>query len=173
MTPQTHPREPAFSAGKLWPVAAGSFVAVLGLAFGLRIGTEDRTIHQLRQQVHDLSERLAALNALHDKRALIIEPPPAPPDTRPVKHPFQLARSSQFRRAGPVSLALRKVDARNKRYDLGIFVNGVKLEKREVSLFEPIVLAAGDQTLELVVNEIASNRVKGYLSQTRPQQASR
>ncbi len=184
MSLEVPPREPAFSAGKLWPVAAGSFIAVLGLAYGLRGGTEDRdiltnqhtlsvSVHQLRQQVKDLSERLAALNALHEERALIIEPPAAQPATQRDKHPFQLMRSTQFRRAGPVSLALRKVDTKHKRYDIDLLINGVKLEKRNVNLYEPVVHTAGGQTIELVATEIARDRIGGYLSQTRPQRASR
>ncbi|MFN7934562.1 MAG: hypothetical protein U0R19_14620 [Bryobacteraceae bacterium] len=262
MPPDSPSTQPAFSTGSLWPIAAGSLVAILGLAYGLRGGTRDRevitnqhtltvSVHQLQQQVKDLSERLSALNALQEKRALVIEPerpPSAPPppvrqtakaappppkiandlkvlrqqldeQTRQLSttrqeldrahrdlesrlgstrddlgnsiartnedlaalrlrgerdyHEFQLAKSKQFSRTGPVSLALRKADVKHKRYDLDLILDDIKLEKRNVNLYEPISFRSGNQTLELIVNEVAKDKVKGYVSVPKSQQARR
>lgn len=271
MLHESQPQEPAFSAGKLWPVAAGSLVAILGLGYGLRGGTQDRdiianqhslsiSVNQLQKQMKDLSERLSALNALQQKTALVIEPerpepqPPPAPRARPVAarraaatpttrakptddprwkdlqqqlaaqserlsstqqelerarqdlesrlgttredlggsiartneelaelrkrgereyHEFNLAKSKQFQRTGPVSLALRKADTKRKRYDLDLFIDDVKLEKRNVNLYEPIYIRTSAQPIELIVNEVTKDRVKGYVSIPKAQQARR
>ncbi len=252
---------PAFSASKFWPVGAGLLVAILGLAYGLRGGTKDRdlitnqhalsvSVHQLQKQVEDISDRLGAINALQEKRAMVIEPQQQPepqkqPEGRkkqkpePVRQPlaaakpaedlrwktlqkqlteqsrqltytqeelerarqslesklgatrddlsgsiartnedlgelrkrgerdyheFQLSKSKTFQRTGPLSLALRKADTKRKRFDIDLLIDDVKLEKRNVNLYEPIVLRSGPQPLELVVNEVTKDRVKGYVS---------
>lgn len=242
MHPDSPSTQPAFSAGSLLPIAAGSLVAILGLAYGLRGGTRDRevitnqhtltvSVHQLQQQVKDISERLSALNALQEKRALVIEPEtlPAPPpparrtskaapppklandlqalrrqldeQTRQLSmtrenldnsiartngdlaalrqrgerdyHEFQLAKSKQFSRTGPVSLALRKADVKRKRYDIDLLLDDIKLEKRNVNLYEPITFRSGSQAFELVVNEVTRDQVKGYVSVPKSQQARR
>jgi len=258
----------------LWPVAAGSLVAILGLAYGLRSGTQDRdilsnqhslsvSVNQMQKQMQDISERLSALNALQQKQALVIEPerpqaqpPPSAPQaqTRAVRrgtssavgaarakpvddprwkdlrqqlaaqsqqisttqqelerarqelesrlgatrddlggsiaktnedlatlrqrgerdyHEFNLAKSKQFQRTGPVSIALRKADTKRKRYDVDLFIDDIKLEKRNVNLFEPIYIRTATHPIELVVNEVSKDRVKGYVSVSKAQQARR
>ncbi|MBL8175751.1 MAG: hypothetical protein JNK48_13840 [Bryobacterales bacterium] len=236
--------------GKLWPVAAGSFLAILGLAYGLRSGTQDRamlanqhtlsvSLNQLQKQVADLSERLSALHALGENRALVIEPPGKGVRESKAKasdevhwkaiqrqlaeqsqrlsvtqqelerarrdlasrlgatrddlngsiartneevaqlrhrgqrdyHEFQLSKSKQFQRSGPLGLALRKTDAKRKRYDIDLLVDDVKVEKRNVSLYEPVSIRSGGQALELVVNEVGKDRVKGYVSAPKGLQA--
>ena len=82
---------------------------------------------------------------------------------------FTLERSKDFRRVGPVSLALRKADTRHKRYNLELMVDDVKLEKKNVSLYEPVYLTVSDrpQPMEVVVNQISRNEVRGYVSQPK------
>ncbi len=87
---------------------------------------------------------------------------------------FQLGKSKQFQRVGSLSLSVRKVDAKHKSYDLSLLVNDQRLEKKHVNLYEPISLRASDQPVELVVNEIENNRIKGYVSEPKykPEPAS-
>jgi len=81
-------------------------------------------------------------------------------------HEFSLAKSKDFRRVGPVSLSLRKADTKHKRYDLELIVEDVKLQKKNVNLYEPVYLTVSElpQPVELVVNQVDKNQVKGYLS---------
>jgi len=82
---------------------------------------------------------------------------------------FTLDRSKDFRKVGPVSLALRKADTKHKRYNLELIVDDVKLEKKNVSLYEPVYLTLSDrpQPMEVVVNQISKNEVRGYVSQPK------
>jgi hypothetical protein len=82
---------------------------------------------------------------------------------------FTLDKSKDFRKVGPVSLALRKADTKHKRYNLELIVDDVKLEKKNVSLYEPVYLTLSDrpQPMEVVVNHISKNEVRGYVSQPK------
>lgn len=82
---------------------------------------------------------------------------------------FQLDRSKQLTRVGPVSLSLRKVDTKHGNYDLVMMVDDRQLQKKHVNVFEPVLLTVADrsQPIELVVNHVEKNQVKGYLSEPK------
>src|SRR5262245_40521324 len=82
---------------------------------------------------------------------------------------FTLPKSKDFRKVGPMSLALRKADTKHKRYNLELVVDDVKLEKKNVNLYEPVYLTMNDypQPVELVVNQITKDEVRGYVSQPK------
>jgi len=79
---------------------------------------------------------------------------------------FDLAKSKQFQRVGPLSLALRKADTKHKSYDLQLVVDDNQLNKRNVNLYEPIWIHAENeaQPVQIVVNRVEKNRVHGYIS---------
>ncbi|MGH9395341.1 MAG: hypothetical protein ACRD18_00635 [Terriglobia bacterium] len=79
---------------------------------------------------------------------------------------FDLFKSKQFTREGPISLALRHTDTKHGNYDVELLVNDSKLTKKHVDLYEPVTFATGasPQPLELVVNRIDKNHVHGYVS---------
>lgn len=79
---------------------------------------------------------------------------------------FDLTKSKEFQRSGPLMLSLRKADAKHERYDLTMIVDDNKIDKKHVDLYEPIWLQAdGDvQSVQLVVNQIDKNHVHGYIS---------
>ena len=87
-------------------------------------------------------------------------------DGRRLYHEFALAPSRQFKRVGPISLSVHAVNQNYKYFDLSLMVNGSQLEKKHVSLNEPVRINLGDRSrpLELVVTHIANNHVHGYLS---------
>jgi hypothetical protein len=82
---------------------------------------------------------------------------------------FDLAKSKQFQRIGPLSLSLRKADTKHRSYDLSIMVDDKPVEKQHVNLSEPVWISLADlpQPIELVVNQIDKNRVRGYISAPR------
>ena len=82
---------------------------------------------------------------------------------------FQIDKSKQFRRVGPLSVSLRKVNQKHKYYDLALVVDDQQLEKKHVNLYEPMMFSTSDrpQPLELVVNEIHDNVIKGYISEPK------
>src|SRR5579863_915210 len=86
---------------------------------------------------------------------------------------FEIDKSKQFSRVGPLSVSLRKVNQKHKYYDLALMVDDQQLEKKHVNLFEPMLLSTSDrpQPIELVVNEIHDNLVKGYISEPKYKKA--
>jgi hypothetical protein len=82
---------------------------------------------------------------------------------------FQLDKSKNYQRVGSISLSLRKVDFKKKHYDLAMMVDDFELQKKSVNLFEPIWITLSDrpQPVELVVNEIHKDEIKGYISEPK------
>lgn len=79
---------------------------------------------------------------------------------------FDLSKSKQFQRTGPIQLSLRKADPKHKNYDLVLLVDDDQLTKKKVNLYEPVWIHNGDnaQPLQVVVNRIDKNHVRGYVS---------
>jgi len=84
-------------------------------------------------------------------------------------HEFELDKSKQFHNVGPLSLSLRKTNRKQGYYDLALIVDDRKLEKKHVNLYEPLMLTLDDrpQPVEVVVNQIDNNQVKGYVSEPK------
>jgi hypothetical protein len=82
---------------------------------------------------------------------------------------FELSKSKQFQRTGPISLSLRKADTKHKRFDLMLLVDDLQLEKKRVNVYEPVLIYLPDrpQPFELVINQVTKNQVKGYLSEPK------
>src|SRR5690349_2964976 len=79
---------------------------------------------------------------------------------------FDLTKSKQFQRFGPLTLSLRRTDAKHMNYDLMMVVDDNQLNKKRVNLCEPIWLHAesSGQPVQIVVNKIGRNEVHGYIS---------
>src|SRR5437016_3754195 len=79
---------------------------------------------------------------------------------------FDLAKSKQFQRFGPLTLSLRRTDAKHMNYDLAMVVDDNQLSKRRVNLFEPIWIHTENesQPVQIVVNKISKTSVHGYIS---------
>ncbi|MGE5645594.1 MAG: hypothetical protein ACM336_07370 [Acidobacteriota bacterium] len=82
---------------------------------------------------------------------------------------FELSKSKQFQRTGPISLSLRKADTKHKRFNLVLLVDDMQLEKKNVNVYEPVQIYLPDrpQPFELVINQVTKNQVKGYLSEPK------
>ena len=79
---------------------------------------------------------------------------------------FDLSKSKQFQRFGPITLSLRKADTKHKNYDLAMIVDDNELNKKKVNLYEPIWIHTENesQPVQVVVNRIGKNLVHGYVS---------
>jgi hypothetical protein len=82
---------------------------------------------------------------------------------------FDLDKSKQFHRSGPVGVSLRKVNTKHMYADLELMVNDAQLSKKHVNLFEPVFFYAADEhrPVELVINAISKNHIHGYISGPR------
>jgi hypothetical protein len=79
---------------------------------------------------------------------------------------FDLTKAKQFQRVGPITLSLRRVDAKHKNYDLQMVVDDNQLSKKRVNLYEPVWIHTENesQPVQVVVNRIEKNLVHGYVS---------
>jgi hypothetical protein len=79
---------------------------------------------------------------------------------------FDLSKSKQFQRIGPLTLSLRKADTKHKNYDLAMIVDDNELNKKKVNLYEPIWIHTENeaQPAQIVVNKIDKDEVHGYVS---------
>ena len=79
---------------------------------------------------------------------------------------FDLTKSKQFQRFGPLTLSLRRTDAKHMNYDLTMVVDDNQLNKKRANLYEPIWIhtESEGQPVQIVVNKISKNEVHGYIS---------
>ncbi len=79
---------------------------------------------------------------------------------------FDLTKAKQFQRFGPLSLSLRRTDAKHMNYDMMMVVDDNPLTKKRVNLYEPIWIHTENeaQPVQVVVNKISKNFVHGYIS---------
>src|ERR1700722_7667563 len=79
---------------------------------------------------------------------------------------FKLGKSKKFQRVGPLSVELRKANLKRKSYDVTMLVDDNQLQKKSINLFEPIWINLADrpEPLQLVVNKIDKDQIRGYLS---------
>jgi transcriptional regulator with PAS, ATPase and Fis domain len=82
---------------------------------------------------------------------------------------FDLDKSGQIQREGPVGVRLRKANSKHEYADLEILVDDFKVSKNHVNIFEPVVFYSGDRKLpvELVINSIGRNHIHGYISEPK------
>jgi hypothetical protein len=79
---------------------------------------------------------------------------------------FDLVKSKQFQRVGPLNLSLRKANTKHDYYDMALVVDDRELNKKHVNLYEPLLIYPVDshQPLEIVVNKVSKDKVDGYVS---------
>jgi hypothetical protein len=79
---------------------------------------------------------------------------------------FDLTKSKEFQRVGPVTLSLRHTDTKHKNYDLQMIVDDNQLTKKHVNLYEPIWIHTENesQPVQVVVNKVDKNLIHGYVS---------
>jgi hypothetical protein len=82
---------------------------------------------------------------------------------------FDVTKTRTFARVGSVGLELKKTNTRHDFYDVTLLVDDYKLDKKHVNLYEPVWIYPADsrQALELVVNQISKDEIRGYLSAPR------
>lgn len=79
---------------------------------------------------------------------------------------FDLNKSKQFSREGPISISLRKANTKHDYADLELVVDDAQLTKKHVNMFEPVMLytAESRQPVELVINQVGKDHIHGYVS---------
>jgi len=79
---------------------------------------------------------------------------------------FDLSKSKEFHRFGPLPLSLRKTDTKHNSFDMAMIVDDNQLIKKKVNLYEPIWIHTENQSqpVQVVVNQITKDLVHGYVS---------
>lgn len=86
---------------------------------------------------------------------------------------FNLSKSKQFQRVGPISLALRKANTKHLFCDINLIVDDKTLSKKHVSLYEPVQFFPSDygQPLQIVIYQIDKDQARGYVSAPKYRQS--
>src|SRR5262249_15966157 len=84
---------------------------------------------------------------------------------------FTLASKGQRAKVGGMTVELRYATDKKKQFTMALYVDDMRLEKKNRSIDEPIYFyTRGTRApLELVVNQVNKNKVVGYLSVPKAQ----
>jgi len=79
---------------------------------------------------------------------------------------FDILKSKQFKREGPVGISLRKANEKHQYADLTLLVDDRNLTEKHVNLYQPAMFFEPDspQPIEIVINDISKDHIHGYVS---------
>jgi hypothetical protein len=79
---------------------------------------------------------------------------------------FDLGRSKEFKREGPISISLRKADSKHGYANMMLLVDDRNLSQKHVNLYQPAMFYQPDtrQPIEVVINDISKDHIHGYVS---------
>ncbi len=79
---------------------------------------------------------------------------------------FDISKSKEFKREGPISISLRKANEKHQYADLAMIVDDRNLSQKHVNLYQPAMFYEPDapQPIEVVINDISKNHIHGYVS---------
>jgi hypothetical protein len=79
---------------------------------------------------------------------------------------FDLDKSKQFQRTGPVAISLRKANTKHMYADLELRLEDAQVSEKHVNLFQPVMFYTSEQgrPVELVINSVRKNHIHGYIS---------
>ena len=82
---------------------------------------------------------------------------------------FDLDKSKQFQREGPVGVQLRKANTKHEYADLDMLIDDLRVSKKHVNIYEPVFFYPADSKtpVELVINKISKDHVHGYVSEPK------
>ncbi len=86
---------------------------------------------------------------------------------------FDIPKSKQFRRAGPIELRLKKANSKHQYADLELVVDDRNLSQKHVNLYQPVMYSTPDspQPVEVVINDIGRDHIHGYVSAPKYRQS--
>ena len=77
---------------------------------------------------------------------------------------FQVFKSKEGTRLGPISVMLKKTDVKNQKFSLDLIVGDRKFEKKDRYINEPLQFYIGRDLHEFVVNRVGQDQLSGYLA---------
>lgn len=88
---------------------------------------------------------------------------------------FDIQKAKQPTRVGPITIRLRKADQKRNKYNIDLWADDKRVEKKDKTLLEPVqfYVMGSRQPYELVVNQVDKDRIVGYLATPKVEQARR
>ena len=79
---------------------------------------------------------------------------------------FDLGKSKEFKREGPISISLRKANSKHGYADMVLLVDDRNLSQKHVYLYQPAMFYTPDsaQPVAIVINQISKDHIHGYVS---------
>lgn len=79
---------------------------------------------------------------------------------------FDLTKSKQFKRVGPLGISLKKANEKHQYADLQLMVEDRNLSQKHVNLYQPSMFyqPESQQPIQVVINEISKDHIHGYVS---------
>jgi hypothetical protein len=78
---------------------------------------------------------------------------------------FDLGKSKQFQREGPIELSLRKANEKHQYADLQLIVEDRNLIQKHVNAYQPVWFYSDkEQPIQVVINEVSKDHIHGYVS---------
>lgn len=86
---------------------------------------------------------------------------------------FDIQKSKEFRREGPLNISLRKANTKRQYADLMLIVEDRNLQQKHVNLYQPVMYYGPDspQPVEIVINSITKDHIHGYVSAPKYKQS--
>jgi hypothetical protein len=79
---------------------------------------------------------------------------------------FDISKSREFQRKGPLGMRLKKANTKHQYADLELLVDDRNLSQKHVNLYQPVMFYTPDnpQPVEIVINDIGKDHIHGYVS---------
>lgn len=86
---------------------------------------------------------------------------------------FNIDKTREFKREGPLSVKLKKANVKHQYADLLLIVDDRDLSQKHVNLFQPVMFYQPDSTqpVEVVINQISKDHIHGYVSAPKYRQS--
>jgi len=86
---------------------------------------------------------------------------------------FDIYKSKQFQKEGPLGIRLKKANTNHQYADLELLIEDRDLSQKHVNLYQPVMFYTPDsqQPVELVINSISKDHIHGYVSKPKYRQA--
>lgn len=86
---------------------------------------------------------------------------------------FDISKSKDFKRTGPISIRLKKANDKHAFADLELLVDDRNLSQKHVNLYQPVMFSTPDnpQPVEIVINNVSKNHIHGYVAASKYKQS--
>ncbi|MGE5322992.1 MAG: hypothetical protein ACM3SW_09030 [Actinomycetota bacterium] len=126
-----------------------------------QVDSQGRAIESTRQELYSARTELQGGIARNHSELVVLQK-----KGERNYYEFDLDKSKQFQRTGPIALSLRKANTKHLYADLEIRVEDMQVSQKHVNLFQPVMFypSSEGRPVELVINSIRHNHIHGYIS---------